>query len=651
MKVTIDFETKSLVDLRKTGLAVYAAHPSTDINCMAFAVDEDEILLWLPGMPFPIDLLIALTDGAEIHAHNAAFEFAIWNQIGIRKYGWPELPLNQVYCNMTMATAMGLPASLEMLAKALNLKVQKDMAGSRVMLQLAKPRKKFANGAVLWWEKTEHPDKYKAMYEYCKQDVEVERASSKYLKPLSPKERQVWLLDQKINLRGIRVDLAAVQLAEKIIESEIARLDGEMFTLTKGEVNTCSSITQLADYLTANGVEADSVDKASVTEMLAQKDLPPHCRKALELRQEAAKSSTAKLKAMQSRASADGRIRNTLQYYAAHTGRWGGRGIQLQNLPRPKLKQHQIDRAFELFKADFAAGRIDMFIGPPMSVISDCIRGFLVGEDLIAADWANIEGRVLCWLAGEEWKIKAFRDFDAGIGPDMYLLSYSTSFFIAIEKVTNDQRQIGKVTELSMGFQGGVGAFQAMAKGYGVVVTDARADEIKVAWRNAHPRIQAYWYAIEDAALKAVRNPGHAFGVRNVAFKSNRDYLMCRLPSGRVLHYPGPKIQEITTPWGAKKDAVTFMTIDDKNRWTREKTYGGKLVENITQAVARDILAEGLINVDAAGHSIVAHVHDEIITEGKGHESELVKIMCKIPSWAAGLPLAATGYKAKRYKK
>ena len=650
MKVTIDFETKSTVDLKKQGLAVYAAHPTTDILCMAYAFGDGEINLWLPGDPAPFN-----PADYEVHAHNANFEWNIWNQVCVQKYGWPELKLENLHCNMAMGKAMGLPASLEKLALALNLDVKKDMRGSRVMLQLCKPRKVHADESISWWTEEEFPEKYETLYEYCKKDVEVERATSKYLKPLSPKEREVWLLDQKINQRGIQIDIDSVLLAEKIIESEKKRLDVEMRKLTANEVASCSAVAQITEYVRSYGVEIQGVTKAEVISLLEDEATPERVKKVLVLRQEAARSSTAKLKAMKLRASNDGRVRNTLQYHAAHTGRWGGRGIQLQNLPRPNIPQSEIYRAFGLLKNTAAGEFIDTLIGPPTSILADCIRGFISapeGQSLLVSDWSNIEGRVLAWLAGEAWKIEAFESFDNGTGPDLYLLSYSTSFHVAVEKVTKDMRQIGKVTELSMGYQGGVGAFQSMAINYGVKVTDDRADEIKTAWRNAHPKTVQFWYAVEDAAVNAVLNHKQNFKVGCLTFRTQDSFLMCRLPSGRVLHYPAPKIENVTTPWGGNKDAITYLTENSITRkWCREKTYGGKLVENITQAVARDILAESLLKIESKGHKTVGHVHDEIIIEGRGDIEEIESIMCEIPEWAIGLPLAAEGYKSKRYRK
>ncbi|HWU70795.1 MAG TPA: hypothetical protein VN017_05525, partial [Pseudoxanthomonas sp.] len=295
--------------------------------------------------------------------------------------------------------------------------------------------------------------------------------------------------------------------------------------------------------------------------------------------------------------------------------------------------------------------------GDPMPLVSDCLRGMLVaapGHGFVCCDYSNIEGRVLAWLACEEWKLQAFRDFDAGTGADLYLLAYAKGFRCGIDDA-KPFRQVGKVMELALGYGGGVGAFQTMARGYGVKVTDARADELKHAWRSAHEYVVKFWGDLERAAIRAVREGGiHRAGP--IAFRVSGSFLWCQLPSKRVLCYPYPQLQDKETPWGKVVQQLTYMSVNGVTRkWERCGTYGGSLAENVTQAVARDILVAGMRACEAAGYPVVMHVHDEVVAEvplsAAKSVDEMATVMSNGPHWAAGLPVSATGWSGRRYRK
>lgn len=652
-KLHCDFETRSCADLKVVGLDNYAKHPSTAPWCMAFSFDDEDVLCW-PVTGHVEDALDHVRAGGTVYAHNAAFELAIWNNICVPRYGWPSLAPEQMRCTMAMAYAQALPGSLEKAAAAVGISQQKDMAGGRLMLQMAKPR---SEAPLTWWDE---PDKLQALYEYCRQDVRVERELEKRLMPLSPDEQALWVLDQKINSRGIHVDIPNITAALKLVEKEKSRLDKEMQDATQGFVSVCSEVKRIGDWLRLQGLELPGLAKADVLDALQLDTLPPACRRVLLLRQEAGKTSTAKLKAMKEAASADGRVRGTMQYHGAGTGRWAGRRIQPHNMPRPAFKLKEIEDAIGNFgNPDY----LSCFYGSPLSVVSSSLRSLIsAGHDheLLAADFSNIEGRGLAWLAGEERKLARFRAFDAGTGPDIYKATAAAILGKPVASITDNERQtFGKVPELACGFGGGVGAFQQMAKTYLVKVSNEVAERAKNGWRADNPAIVNYWYALEGAANDAVLNAGRKYSVglkgREVVFKVAGSFLWCKLPSNRVLCYPYPTIKAIETPWGELKDQVHYMTVDGlSNKWVETHTYGGKLAENVTQALCRDLLVAAIRNVEAAGYPVVLHVHDEVVAEVKkdfGSLEEYETLCSKMPAWAQGLPVVAKGWRGERYRK
>lgn len=661
----IDFETYSACELKDAGLDNYASDPTTGVHCLGFAFDNEPIDLWTPVAPTRvIDFALDhIREHGEVVAHNASFELAIWNKVCVPKFGWPPLRAEQMRCTMAQAYAMALPGALEKVATALGINQQKDMVGSRVMMQLAKP-KTFATkhpsqpGTVpIFWTPEDDPSKFRRLYAYCMQDVEVERAVDARLMRLAPQEQALWVLDQKINQRGVYVDLPSIKTAIRVVESEKARLDAQMLSVTSGVVGKCTEVQLLVKWIRSRGVELGGLAKADVLDALVADDLPLEVRRALELRKEAAKSSTAKLLAMKRRASSDSRVRGTLQYHGASTGRWAGRGIQVQNFPRPRvgIQPQDIETIIGLYgERDL----LDVMYGPVLDAMADSLRGLITagpGKDLIAMDFSAIEARALAWLAGQESVLEIFRTHGK-----IYEHAAGGIYGKPLDAVTKDERQIGKVAVLALGYGGGVGAFQSMARAYGVKVEDERADEIKRAWRESHPKIVRYWYDLEDAAINAVelgeKTSAGPRG-REVVFKKSGSFLWCRLPSGRVLCYPYPIVKPVETPWGEQKSALHFMTVNGTtNKWEETSTYGGSLSENVTQAVARDLLAEALPRLEEQGFEVVFHAHDEVVVEvdssaGDDALRQAEKLMTVVPAWAKGLPLASEGWRAKRYRK
>jgi DNA polymerase len=665
----IDFESRSAVDLKKTGVYVYAEHPSTDLWCVCYAFDDHDVQTWVPGDYIPIDVVDHILEGGILAAHNANFERVFWHHILTPRYGWPEPAVEQWRCTMVMAYALALPGALGDLAPAMRLDQHKDRAGGRLMLQMAKPRKRHDDGTFAWWDE---PEKIERLIAYCIEDVKTEREVMRNLRPLSPSELALWHLDQRVNDRGVRVDEPLCVAARALVKRAAASLDAEMAAVTNYAVGACSNVNQIAAYLRERGVDVESIKKDILEDLLLKPDLAPDVRRVIELRREAGKASVSKIDALLKGRSADNRARGLLQFHAASTGRWGGRRFQPQNIVRP-AKGFDIRFALDAI----AGGYADIWYDDLIFVVSQCLRGLLEapeGRKLIAVDYKSIESRVLAWLAGEAWKVEAHRKADEGTGPEVYILLAAEILGKSCDAVTPDERQAyGKVPDLALGYQGGVGAFQTMAANYGVNLPDSRVEEIRDGFRAKHSRTKQFWADMEEAAIAAVRAPGSTHLVREILFRMAGSFLFMRLPSKRFLAYPFPAIRPKEMPWvdyngdPVWKDSLTYFTtidfakkrkiVDDpgnSSKWARIATYGGMLAENATQAVARDILADAMPRLEVAGYEVILTVHDEIVAEVNdafGSVKEMVEIMTDLPAWAEGCPIAAEGWEGKRYRK
>lgn len=668
----IDFETRSVVDLKKFGLAVYAKHPLTDAWCMAWAFNDEPVEIWRRGQELPSRIAAHVKAGGLVIGHNITFEHYIWNSVMRPKHNWPLLKLSQLDCTMARAFAMALPGSLKNLSQALGVAAHKDQGGYALMLKMSKPRSYNGDGSPVWWEDA---DKFDRLCRYCIQDVVVERECDEQMVLLSPEERALWMLDQKINARGIMVDMPAIEKTKVLIARTMKRMDKQMKLASGGAMSKVSEAKKTLEWCQGQGINIENLKKNEIKDWLENEDLPYEVREVLEIRSKSAKISVTKLETMERWGVADGRLYGQFQYHGATTGRFSGRGVQLHNLPRPEPEfplwgepAFQDRLLNDITRGDIDDEFIEEWYGPFMRVISSCVRAYLIapnGRELIGADLKNIEGVVLAWLAGEEWKLEAFRENFFNGGPGIYELTAGRILGKDFSDVTKAERQVwGKVSELSLGYQGGKGAYKSMAVNYGVKIEDDKAEEIKLGWREAHPAIKNYWYAVEKAAIKALRDPGGLYSAgakgREISFKFAGECLWLRLPSGRVLSYPHPELRAVPTPWGEQKMLPTFMSTDSrvgsktKGRFVRLSSYGGKFVENITQAVARDVLTEGMLRVEKAGYPIVLHVHDEAVSEiqhGYGTVTQYEELMATNPTWAKDLPLAAEGFRGKRYRK
>lgn len=674
--IRIDFETFSEKDITECGAWVYSKHPSTEVLCMAWAKDDEPVNLWVPGNPLP-----EWVGKEEMEAHNASFEISIWKHVCVTKYGFPEVPLEMWYDSMALLGTHGIPLSLEKAGAALDLPVKKDTVGKLVMLQLSKPRKptktrpetRYIRGKYKDWDA-----KFDVLFNYCKTDVEAQREISKFFPPLNYNERKDWLLTEKMNMRGMPIDVPLVCKSISILEDYYGYSKARIKEITNGELESTTEVAKLLDFLQKRGVLIENVRAGTLEDILPSvTDIV--AKEVIELRLSTAKSSTAKLIKMLEMSDEDSRVRHNMIYFGAITGRVAGRGVQMTNMPRGNFDADYPDEMYEACEDLMQMNLIQIiekysnFIGKngkpnpltPLDVISSCLRGMFKAPKeaiLMAADYANIEGRVNAWIAGEDWKVEAFKDFDKGVGPDLYKLGYAKAFGVSIDSVTKPLRQVGKVMELALGYGGGKGAWNKMAGTYRVNLSEEEVAKVIKAWRTSNPKICAFWYASERAAVNCLLSgkPTKVEGVSvDITFEydKERDFLYLILPSKyhKICYYQ-PRLKEAMTPWGKKKYAISAMGTDSfTKQYVRFDLWYGHIVENIVQAVARDIMYEGMARAENAGYLQLLTVYDESVAEvnlGEGKTvEEFERLLCTLPDWAEGLPIASEGFENKRYRK
>lgn len=641
MRLFLDLETYSSTPI-SAGTHRYAEQ--AEILLLAYAAGDSPAVV--REHPAPAEIQALVDQAEEIVIHNSAFDRTVLRHQGV------VLPVDRITDTMVLALMHSLPGSLDTLCQILRVDQDKTKAkdGKKLIRLFCQPQP--ARNKLARASSGTHPDEWQAFVEYARLDVEAMREIYRRLPRwnYTEDERRLWILDQTINDRGVAIDLDLVQSARRAVAETQASLAEQLQRLTDGALMSANQRDAVLTYIyDTYDLRLDDLQGSTVDQLIADPDTPEGLRTLLRLRSAAATTSVAKYDALHRSTSSDGRLRGTLQFCgAARTGRWAGRLFQPQNLPRPSLRQPEIDGAIAAIKAEVE----DLLVPDVMQAASGALRGCIIappGRKLVVADLSNIEGRVLAWLAKERWKIEAFEAYDRGAGPDLYKLAYAKSFGKPAENVTKDERQIGKVQELACGYQGGLGAFNTMSSAYGLTFSDDRVLEIVRAWRQAHAKTVSLWYEAEELAILATGSPGKTFTVSSgrLSFTRSKGWLRMLLPSYRSLCYPSPKVED---------GKLSYMGINQYTRkWDRLPTYGGKLIENATQAAARDVLAPGMLAADAAGYEIVLSVHDEIIAETPDTDAynvdQLAAIMATPPAWADGLPLAAAGFEAARYRK
>jgi DNA polymerase len=642
MIYSIDFETRSTISLPDQGLDIYANDDTTEVLCIAFGTTPDNVVVQAPT---PTEdppayclrwLLDHVANGGKIQAWNAMFEYAIWNCVCVPKYGWPPLKLEQCIDTMAIAAANNIPQALDDAGAILDAQYQKDPIGKKLIQKLCKPNKK--------GEFNNDPELLSQLFEYCAQDVRTEMAIGSVLKPLTAFEQEVWYLTQRINLRGVPVALKELQNAVLAVDRAQGALDDELLAITGCKP---SERAKLLGWLNAQGADMANMTAETVAAKLLDTNLSKNVRRALELRQEGSQTSVAKYAKMME-VQREGRIRNTLVYHGASTGRWASRGgLNLQNIARPTLSDEEIDRAIPLAFIDGKAS---------MRELSSLVRSAIVapyGKTFVDVDFSSIENRVGVWLAGQEDKVALFRK-----GLDEYKAFASSSLYqVPYEEVTKEQRQIAKSAVLGCMFGQGAKGLVAYAEGMGVKLTEIQSQKAVNAYRTDYKRVKEFWYECQDAAVKAIEQPNEMQEASKLRFMYAKDVLWMKLPSGRFICWRDPKVEEQLTPWGDMREGITVVNQNTFTRkWGRNMLIGSSIFQSAVQGTARDMLAEACLLLEKNGFEVLNLIHDEVLMLVDEHQAQtaldrVVTLMTTPPKWALDFPLAAEGWVGKRYRK
>ena len=642
-QLAIDIETYSDVDLINCGVYKYTDSDNFEILLFAYSVDDEEtkIVDLASGEKLPEEIMEMLLDDSVIKtAFNANFErTCLSRHLGVK------LKPEAWRCTAVQAAMLALPLSLEGVGVVLGLDKQKMSEGKDLIRYFCSPCKPTkSNGGRTRNLPEDAPEKWELFKTYCIRDVDVEKQIRKKLwkYPIPEKEQQLYCLDQRINDRGIMVDRNLVNhaIACDLLYKETATK--RAYELS--ELENPNSVSQLKGWLTEKGIEVDSLAKATVEELVDKTE--GDVQEMLKLRLAMSKTSVKKYEAIDRSVCRESRVHGLLQFFGANrTGRWAGRLVQIHNLPQNHISD------LELARGLVAEGRYDdveMLYESIPNVLSELIRTAFVakpGSRFIISDFSAIEARVLAWLAGEQWRIEVFQTHGK-----IYEASASAMFHVPIEEITKTSplRQKGKISELALGYGGSVGAMTAMGA-LKMGLSEEELPSLVTTWRNANPHITQFWWAVDEAAVKAVRDKKPS-RVGRVAFEYSSGILFVTLPSGRKLSYVKPKMG--VNKFG--REGITYEGIGESKKWVRLETYGPKLVENIVQATSRDILAEAMIRLEDAGFDIVCHVHDDVVLEvpeGVSSVDEINEIMAVNPEWTDGLPLSAAGFESPFYKK
>lgn len=726
LTIRIDFETRSEVNLKKIGSWMYSKHRSTEVMCLRWKARDETGFYhmahpWTPASEPPHRLFELLKSGeAVLESHNAMFEYCVWQNICVSRLGWPTVPDHMWRCSAAKASACALPRALGGAGNALGLDIVKDEGdGKKALMKVTAPARRTKKNTEMRWNEDEID--IRRMWAYNEDDVLSEEALSARLPPLNKNEQAIWEMDQRMNRRGICADVKGATFAIQLAAAWCKTLNDRLTYLTDGEVDAGTKREKVKAFLEKTGLDLPDTTAGTLDALLKGDKLSRETsglkllsdlqREILTIVRSVGRTSIKKYQGVIDRADADGRIRDSMMYHGASTGRWAGKGVQPHNFPRGKIKD--MEQAWEiLMEGDLEM--IQLLYGDPMEFMSHCLRGVLwapPGRRLYCADYAAIEARVLLWLVGDESGLDVFRR-----GEDIYLEMASLIYGRTMTKKDTDARQLGKQAILGLGYGMGFVKFLVTCRQYNMrfsiqliksivpagwynatykwilgkdkdkakskvwetvlsMIPDATDRDIPELilmkyivdkYRQRFKKVVQSWYELEGEAIAAVQNPGKIY----TSCKTQWCYqetpfpaLKCKLPSGRILYYPYAEVRTVRVNRGSKKEPkweqqfkLTYMTVDAKTyQWVRVGTYGGKLMENIDQAVSRDLIAEAMMRCDKSGvYDMIMSVHDEAVAEtdeDEGDLQEFLELVSVNPEWAPGLPVKAEGWTGRRYRK
>lgn len=651
----LDYETFSLLDVRKVGSFRYSEDPSTEILMAAYALGDGDVkvyvpeeLGWYPNADGSLEELYDLMyDCDELWAHNAVFEYNITvNSAELL----PSPPISRYRCTAAIVASLSLPRALSKVSPFLGLKDVKNAKGAQLIRKFSSPRKPTKNNPDIRTMPNDDPSSFMDFIEYCRQDVVTERAVHKRLcdYSLTSDEQRVWGMDFEMNNRGIPIDKSTVKASLNIITEYTEKMTKTFRDITGLNPSQRDKVLQWCNVngLAITDLQAKTLDNISV------EGLSDILREVVGIRRSLGRSSTKKLKVMLETVSPyDDRIRGTLLYHGASTGRWSGRLVQPHNFPRGNLKPDHVMQAIELIQRKDPSW-VEIIFGDPMEVVSSCLRGLICapkGRELVVADYSAIEARVVCWLAEQEDVLDLYRHDE-----DAYIDMAAFVFKRPKDQINGAQRKLGKDIVLGCGFSMGWETFMKTCINNGTEITPEMAKIAVASFRERYPKVTKYWSTVDKTVKRVIESRLPETLPRGIRIFIRDIFLFIQLPSGRLLAYPYPSVEMKDSQYGAMS-SIKFKSVNEKDgSFQYEYTYGGKLVENITQAVARDVMTHGAINAESNGYQIITTIHDELVAEvpqGFGDVKEFEKLICDLPGWAHGLPIVAKGYRAMRYRK